>query len=152
MKYTLLWNINDDTLKDLMIFMNSTEWDVTIFIDSDWWPLESMYAMLDIINYNSDRVTLLWWCLGSAAFLLFLYARCKKRLVDSAFAIVHKVRREMKYSWRGPWHEDWYKVDWIDNCQPDMAWILIDDELVKYQNGGDVYLSTDRLREIFGIE
>jgi ATP-dependent protease ClpP protease subunit len=71
-------------------FKSSEFEELSIMICSEGGSIHSKEALLDMINTNKEMICLTaFGCINSAAFLLFLRAKCKKKILPLTSAIVH---------------------------------------------------------------
>lgn len=157
MKYFYLrGRITDEMLLEFIRFNNENPTDeITIVLDSGGGSNYIAMAILDIIN-NRPNVTLLLFQGLSMAMWLFCRAKCKKKLANGAFLMWHytavsiDVKPDGKPYFNGD--ENMVKImrqsflPWGDAFAK--TW-LNEKEFKKYKRHNDVYLSYERVKELF---
>ena len=148
--------MNDDMLNSFLNFYNSLGSDideVVIYLNSEGGWYCSMQIMLDIINHSKIKITLIAVeHIMSCAFLLFYFAKCDKILMDNCYGCIHTVSswfelRNKKFD------GDVIQLNEINNINRKIEHafksFLTDEELKKFKDGEDIYLSSKRMKEIF---
>lgn len=63
---------------------------IYIYLNSDGGDVNAALAIIDLINENYKRITLIAsGHIYSAAFHIFFYTQCKKRIVDETIGMIH---------------------------------------------------------------
>ena len=148
--------MNDDMLNSFLNFYNSLSSEIdeiVIYLNSEGGRHSSMQIMLDIINHSKIKITLIAVeYIMSCAFLLFYFAKCNKILMDNCYGCVHTVSslfelRNKKFD------GDVIQLNEINNINRKIERafksFLTDEELKKFKDGEDIYLSSKRMKEIF---
>ena len=89
-------DVNEE-MRDAVINGLSEEWDVTFYLNS--WGGKSQFAhfIIDQINKNKDRVTLIATLqVASAAFRIFFYSKCKREVLDDTEWLAHMWQMSVK--------------------------------------------------------
>lgn len=148
--------MNDEMIDSFLNFYNSlnSETDeMIIYLNSEGGLYCSAQIMLDIINHSKIKITLIAVeHIMSSAFLLFYLARCNKILMSNCYGCVHTISstfelRDKKFE------GDIVRLGEINDVnkkiEHDFKSFLTDEELKKFKDGEDIYLSSKRMKEIF---
>lgn len=155
MKYFQLeGSINGDLLTKFMDFCNSypnDEW--TIVINSPGGYTNVACIILDIINNYAEKITLISAYSSSAAFTLFYFAKCKRRMIYGSLGMHHnEYIKEVIITENGTPKYD------IDKCHIKnmkalshnyLSKVMTKKELKKYNNNNEVYFTFKRMKQIF---
>ena len=148
--------MNDDMVNSFLNFYNSinSETDeVVIYLNSEGGLYCSMQIMLDIINHSKIKITLIAVeHIMSCAFLLFYFARCNKILMSNCYGCVHTISsmfelRDKKFE--GDVVRLYEINDVNKKIEHNFKSFLTNEELKKFKDGEDIYLSSKRMKEIF---
>ena len=112
-----------------------------------------MQILLDIINYSKVKITLV--AVGyimSCAFLLFYLAKCDKILMSNCYGCVHTISSSFELR-NKKFEGDVVRLNELDDInrkiEHDFKSFLTKEELKKFKDGEDIYLSSKRMKEIF---
>lgn len=155
MKYFHLEGIiNEDLLNKFIDFWNENQSEeCTIIINSGGGKSSLTFFILDVINKNHDKITLVSCGCFSAAFYLFYKARCKKILTYGTTGMYHlpyikdvnlNIHNDPVYT------SD--KCDIKNMKSSDESFIkefMKKKEIKAFNRGDDVYFTFKRLRKIF---
>lgn len=148
--------MNDDMTNSFLNFYNSlgSEIDeVVIYLNSEGGLYCSMQIMLDIINHSKVKITLIAVeHIMSCAFLLFYLARCNKILMNNCYGCVHTISSSFELRDK-KFEGDIVRLNEINDInkkiEHDFKSFLTNEELKKFKDGEDIYLSSKRMKEIF---
>lgn len=146
--------INNELLNKFIYFINQYETEKkTLILDSVGGKQHISRFLLNIINQNKDKFTLVLLGGYSAAFYIFYFAKCKKLLVKNAMGMIHyPYNKDISIDDRGKpvFSEDEYTLKNNDKSQSDFVKEFMNaSELRKFKQGKDVYFTFKRLKEIF---
>jgi len=155
MKYFQLeGTINEELVTRFMDFCNNNlSDDCTIVINSGGGKSTLAKVVLDIINSNADKITLISAGVYSAALYIFFFAKCKKKIVYGSLGMHHKEYLKDMYI-----TSDGKPKYYDDICQVKNLKTLRDNFLFKfmskkeksiYAKSDDVYFTFKRMTEIF---
>lgn len=148
--------MNDDMVNSFLNFynsLNSETNEVMIYLNSEGGLYCSMQIMLDIINHSKVKITLIAVeHIISCAFLLFYFARCNKILMSNCYGCVHTISsmfelRDKKFE--GDVVRLYEINDVNKKIEHNFKSFLTNEELKKFKDGEDIYLSSKRMKEIF---
>lgn len=158
MKYTsIVGSIEEASLTKLLEFINQNpEGELTIYISSWGGCANSMEAMQDVINANSDRITLI--CNGdlfSAAFILFFSVKCRRIVLDRAIGLHHHyMLSEINIASNGEpddalcrYRLKQLKADRMKEIRFFRSLGMSEEEVAKIERNEDVYFNDKRLRQ-----
>lgn len=118
--------------------------------------LANMFA--DFINRYKDKITLIIIDgISSAGFITFINAKCKRELLDDAYAMSHKAildadgRRLLQDKNRKLFLSHWTKES-NDREYKTISKYLSTEDLALWRKGQDVYISRQVLQEIIDIQ
>lgn len=154
MKHILLDWFDNDSLKLFIEEVDKSNWDnITVFLDSNGWDMVIYEMYLHILNSNADRFTLVAWYIGSAAFLLFYNAKCRRIVLDNSYAIIHTPAwcTDIWERWvpRGDYHK--FRLETMKKQESDISY-LSKKEKKDYLDGKDIYIDSERLKKICSIQ
>lgn len=147
-----------DAVEKFMDEAGGTDEDIcVVYFSCEGGSIEAAEILIDYINSNPEAYEFVaTWQLHSAAFRVFSAINCKKRLFEGVWSVIHVTNRE--YRSRELMNKK--SVDYFLRIEHDK---LVDRELDGYKkilsnseydivsNGGDLYVNTDRLRELFNV-
>lgn len=148
--------LNGEMINSLLNFYNSISSETNeamIYLNSSGGLYCSMQIMLDIINHSKVKITLVAVeHIMPCAFLLFYFTKCDKILMSNCYGCVHTISssfelRDKKFD------GDIIRLNEINdinkNIEHEFKSFLTNDELKKFKDGEDIYLSSKRMKEIF---
>lgn len=155
MKYFQLeGTINEELLTKFMDFCNNNlSEDCTIVINSGGGKCNISTVILNIINAHSDKITLVSAGVYSAAFYIFYFAKCKRKIVYGSLGMHHKdYINDISINPSGTpkFKEDVCQVENIKSIGDRFTnKFLSKEEKEKYKKSEDVYFTFKRMTEIF---
>lgn len=100
-------SFNEEMLEKVITAFNQNLELITIYLRSGGGKYSVMCAMLDIINNNPERFELVANdYIGSAAFILFFKANCKKRILPNTFGMHHQISIKVSLNENGKAYYD----------------------------------------------
>ena len=155
MKYFQLeGTINEELTTKFMDFCNNNlSEDCTVVINSGGGKSTLATVILDIINSNVDKFTLVSAGAYSAAFYIFFFAKCKRKIINGSLGMHHKEYLKDIYI-----NSDKKAIYSTDKCQIknlkniDDSWakgFLTKRERKGYDKSYDVYFTFKRMKKIF---
>lgn len=152
MRYFAITKVIDkDFLPDFFDFINQ-DGPLTILIESVGGSYSAARLIVNILNTNADRITLIGATCYSAAFQIFYTAKCKKWLIQGAMGMIHLpyTRVDIDTRKKPVFTEGEYilKNDQFITAEY-VKEFMTKSELRRYKSGKDVYFVFDRMREIF---
>lgn len=156
-KYFLFDQLLDaEGIKKIIDFIQDNEGALNIVISSDGGKFWLTSFLSKILNDNADRITLTAIeNIYSSAFYLFLSFQGKKALTFGCMGMVHYGSKSITITHNGlPYYDD--EKIWLLNCKEKADYchdmissVLTESEFNSFKNNGHVYLSFERLRQIF---
>lgn len=148
--------MNDDMVNSFLNFYNSLDSEtdeVVIYLNSEGGLYCSMQIMLDIINHSKVKITLIAVeHIMSCAFLLFYFAKGNKILMSNCYGCVHTISSSFELRDK-KFEGNIIRLNEINgiNKKIECAFksFLTNDELKKFKDGEDIYLSSKRMKEMF---
>jgi len=154
--YTVEGVINEESFEKFLGFMNGLEddSDATIILNSGGGKSNLASVILDIINHNKDRVTLISCGIYSAAFYIFYNAKCKKKMTTESVGMIHRSVSEMRLAsnCNPVYFEDINTIKNWKESESDLEFVsqfMSSKELKVFKKGDDVYFTFKRMKEIF---
>lgn len=127
--------------------------EVTIYLNSEGGIYDVMQILLDIINHSKIKITLV--AVGyvmSCAFLLFYLAKCNKILMSNCYGCVHTISSSFELRDK-KFEGDIIRLNEINDInkkiEHNFKSFLTKEELKKFKDGEDIYLSSKRMKEMF---
>lgn len=155
MKYFQLEGIiNEGLVTSFMDFCNNniTE-ECTIVINSAGGKSTLATVILDIINSHSEKITLISAGVYSAAFYIFFYAKCKKKIIYGSLGMHHKCYlKDVFINEKGKpkYQEDICQIENLKSTKSNyLENFMTDEEKVLFDNDDDVYFTFNRMKELF---
>lgn len=155
MKYFQLEGRIDETLvTKFMEFcnMNLSE-ECTIVINSGGGKSTLAKVILCIINENSEKITLISAGCYSAAFYIFFFAKCKKKIVYGSLGMHHmEYLSDVCINEKGKpkYGEDICQIENLKSIRDNfLKNSMTKKEKSIYNNNDDVYFSFNRMKELF---
>lgn len=148
-------SINEGLLDKFLEFINDNQSDeLTIILNSIGGKRNLSLVMLDVININSERITLISCGVYSAAFFMFYNSNCKRKMTYGNVGMMHYASCELNIMSNGnpAYSED---VNTIKNWKEDIndlkfvEQFMNPKEIKSYKKGNDVYFTFKRMKEIF---
>jgi len=145
--------IDKESVTDLIESIEEVEDDnIKIYFQSEGGGHDYMQVLSDYVNTHKDKTFhfIVNWHVGSAAFDLFLDLKCKKSILDGAYAMTHLYNRMINTSDTSDENEHLLQnlndtnKRLLDKVKP----YLTEDEFTKLKNKEDIYINTERLRLI----
>ena len=113
--YTINQDVNDDMLA-IVTNAIQEEWNITFYLKSTWWSWYVAQQIIDMINQNSDRVTLIANdYIASAAFRIFFYCTCKRKVLPHTMWMWHMARIDTSISGKK-------RIQSVPKIQLDFMW------------------------------
>ena len=127
--------------------------EVMIYLTSEGGLYDSMLILLDIINHSKVKITLVAVeHIMSCAFLLFYFAKCDKILMSNCYGCVHTISSSFELRDK-KFEGDIVRLNEINyvnkKIERNVKLFLTNEELKKFKDGEDIYLSSKRMKEIF---
>lgn len=148
--------INEKSLDDFLQFINENEiGELVIVLNLVGGKKNLTRVLLDIININSHRVTLISCGCYSASFFLFYKAKCKKKMTEDNVGMMHYSSTNINTMSNGQptYSEDENIIkNWKERVKDEVEFVekfMTPLELKKYKKGNDVYFTFKRMKEIF---
>lgn len=148
-------DISEKSLDTFLQFVNENEHEqMSIILNSIGGKKNLTHVILDIINLNADRTTLISCGCYSASFYLFYEAKCKKKMTEGNVGMMHYSSTNINTMSNGKpaysedenivknWKEDKSQEEFVKQFMTPV-------ELKKYKRGNDVYFTFKRMKEIF---
>lgn len=141
--------------KFIQLFNNNAD-EYTIYFSSTGGSLEDANVIIDLINKNANKVTLIaYFSILSAGFDIFFKTKCKKEILSTAIGMYHLgvVEIDMSVNGKVAYHSGVAQMkDNVKNQYPKALEFckslgFNDTELRKIKKGDDVYFIYDRLIE-----
>jgi hypothetical protein len=155
MKYFQLEGIiNEELLNNFFHFLNTNPDECyTIVINSVGGKSTLSYFLLDVINQQQEKFTLVNTGAYSAAFFIFYFARCKKKLVHGSLGMYHKeYLRDISISSdkQTRYNEDTCQYKNL-NCIDEkfVQDFMNKKELGLFNRSEDVFFTFERMKQIF---
>lgn len=141
-------------MRDLVTNTLNQEWEVTFYLNSEGWRYQFAYQILDIINKNKDRVTLIAVLqIASAAFRIFFESECKRQILWETEWLAHMARMDVKmdankYIW---WTDKWRvkemkKQEKKEEKKLKILWMSKKNRKL-FLKGNDIYMNTKKLKK-----
>ena len=150
--------IDENLTKEISECISNKDYDkVVIYLSSFGGSEWDAQVIIDMINENKDKVEVIGYGkLLSAAFLIFMDIKCKKRILDNSYGMFHQGNWSTDIRYNGNPSSDFYKFRvkqtkskiypyYVDKCK---EWGFNEQELKKYKKGEDVYFSYERFKEL----
>jgi len=155
MKYYQLNGIIDEQLvTSFMEFCNNNlQDDCTIVINSGGGKSTLAAVVLDMINSNADKITLISAGAYSAALYVFFFAKCKKKIIYGSIGMYHsQYLKDVYINEKGnPKYED--DICQVENLKSTtnrfLSKFMTKKEKSLYNNHKDVYFTFKRMKKIF---
>lgn len=150
--------INEELAKEIAAFLSGDD-EVIIYLNSTGGRVASAEIIIDMINRNKDRITLIGISiLGSSAFRLFHKAQCKKELHPHCTGFWHQstVKIDINQNGKpdGAWDKHWEKLNKVlkkETLQMSKEMGLSKKERKKIKKGYDIYFSAKRMKQLFKL-
>lgn len=149
-------DINEKLLDDFLQFINEYQiGELGIVLNSIGGKKNLTHVLLDIININSQRITLISCGCYSASFFLFYKAKCNKKMTEGNVGMMHYASTNINTMSNGKptYSEDENTVsNWKESVKDEVEFVekfMTPSELRKYKRGNDVYFTFKRMKEIF---
>ena len=148
--------MNNEMINSFLNFYNSlsSETNEAMIYLNSWGGLyDVMQILLDVINHSKVKITLVAvnQCM-SCAFLLFYFAKCNKILMDNCYGCIHTISSSFELRDK-KFEGDIIRLNEINDInrkiEHDFKSFLTNEELKKFKDGEDIYLSSKRMKEIF---
>jgi hypothetical protein len=153
--------IDIETLHSVVDFYNqinssSDKDDATIYLKCSGGNYGEMLAVIDIINKNKDKTTLIaYHCIASAGFELFYSAQCERIILNACLGMYHLGSTDITFNTNNKpsypsdkatyqLHKDYYLPFTMSFCDY-LGFTEKEKRIIK--KGDDVYFKTDRLRD-----
>lgn len=155
MKYFQLEGIiNEELLTKFMDFCNNyLHEDCTVVINSSGGKNNLATVILDIINSNTSKFTLVSAGCYSAAFYIFYSAKCKRKIIKGSIGMYHKSFAKdinVDSDSKPVYYEDKCLIDNFKDIDNSFILNLLTPKEKKlFQKNDDVYFTFKRMTEIF---
>lgn len=145
--------INADMLKTFVDAVNSDAEHINIYIQSDGGSCSVTETMIDIINSDPKRFTLIGsHFVGSSAFILLLKVNCEKYILPNTTGMHHQPNFQIRKNEDGSTTYTGHKVAEKANKKSHKAAQkfnkkirLTKKQIKKYNKGQDIYIKTKQL-------
>lgn len=149
----LEWPV-DENMRNIVTDALNQEWEVTFYLNSEGWRSKFAYQIIDIINKNKDRVTLIAILqIASAAFRIFFESECKREILWETEWLAHMARMSVRIDankdigstdkWRV---EEMKKQEKKEEKKLKILWMSKKNRKLFLQ-GYDIYINTKKLRK-----
>lgn len=130
--------------------------EIIIYLNSEGGLYDCMQILLDIINHSKVKITLIAISyVMSCAFLLFYLAKCDKILMSNCYGCAHTISSSFELR-NKKFEGDIVRLNELDDInrkiEHDFKSFLTKEELKKFKDGEDIYLSSKRMKEIFNCK
>lgn len=100
MKIIYLTDDVSQSMCDIVISTINEESEITFYLNSQWWRAQYARCIVDAINKNKDRITLIATHeISSAAFRIFFLSKCKREILDDTEWLAHMGRIDVRMDW-----------------------------------------------------
>lgn len=145
----------NEAMRDIVTNALNEEWDVTFYLNSEWWRAQFAHQIVDIINKNKDRVTLIATLqIASAAFRIFFQSECKRSILDDTEWLAHMARMSVKMDWnKDVWSTDRWRIKemWKEETKHvkelKKLWVSKKNRKL-FLKWYDIYFNTKKLRKM----
>lgn len=155
MKIVHLEGSVDETMRDLVTNTLNEEWEVIFYLNSHGWKSQFAYQIVDIINKNKDRVTLIAVLqIASAAFRIFFESECKREILWETEWLAHMARMDVRIDankdigstdkWRV---QEMKKQEKKEVQKLKMLWVSKKNRKL-FLKGYDIYINTQKLQKM----
>lgn len=149
----LEWPV-DENMRNIVTDALNQEWEVIFYLNSEGWRSQFAYQIIDIINKNKDRVTLIAVLqIASAAFRIFFESECKREILGETEWLAHMARMSVRIDankdigstdkWRV---EEMKKQEKKEEKKLKILWMSKKNRKLFLQ-GYDIYINTKKLRK-----
>lgn len=151
-------SISNESFNKLLNGVNSLrEYEnILVYFNSEGGDVESMEAIIDLINQHYDKFELVAnGKIYSAAFIIFYRVHCRKRVLPGTIGMAHYIRVgiHVNEERQGYYEADKAMLDWVEKQN---EWTialykslkLTKQELNLLKASREVYFSTERLNEL----
>ena len=148
------WEVNEN-MRDVVLNALNEEWEITFYLSSEWGKSQFANFIVDAINKNKDRVTLIATLqISSAAFRIFFYSRCKREILDDTEWLVHMARMNVRMDWNkevgsvDKWRvKEMLKYEYKEERILKKLWLSKRNRKL-FLKWFDIYLNTKQLRKM----
>ena len=155
MKYFQLEGTIDETLltKFMDFCNNNTSEEWTIVINSGGGKSTLATMILSIINSNLDKITLISAGCYSAAFYIFFFSKCKRKIIYGSLGMHHReYLKGMYINEKGnpKYQDDICQIQNLKSVRDNfLSKLMTKKEKSIYNNDDDVYFTFKRMKELF---
>ena len=155
MKYFQLEGTIDESLvtRFMEFCNNNLSEECTIVINSCGGKSTLATVILDIINSNSEKITLISAGVYSAAFYIFFFAECKRKIIYGSLGMHQKEYLKNVYineKGKPKYNDDVCQIENLKIIKGNfLSKIMTKKERLSYKNDDDVYFTFNRMKEIF---
>ncbi len=132
---------------------NNTSEEWTIVINSGGGKSTLATMILSIINSNSDKITFISAGCYSAAFYIFFFAKCKRKIIHGSLGMHHREYLKGNYindKGKPKYNDDICQIENLKSVRDNfLKKVMTKKEKVIYNNDDDVYFTFKRMTEIF---
>lgn len=148
--------IDNETSKEFLEIINKNEGNLTIGIDSVGGTFQTALFLVNSLNCESSRITLVAVnAVYSGAFIIFYLFRGKKKMTGSCRGMMHQSNMEVNVS---------SSLDWTYNsAKVNKSTLKIDHQIImetskkfmtkkeykRLRKNRDIYFDANRMKEIF---
>lgn len=144
----------------LIKFLNETSDDITFILDCGGGGMHHAHVLVDYINKEPERFTLIGSFIYSAAFTVMYDAKCKKKITRGAIGMFHYpyTKMEIAENDKSVYTQDValrknFKEGIKKNTYEWCKLFMTKKELIELEKTNEVFFTTKRLQAIFpGIE
>lgn len=149
--------IDKDFQSKIAEILNTGEDKIIIYFSSEGGYVNIADTIIDMINLNKDRVTLVAYdCLISSAFRLFMEVQCTKRIMPEIYAMYHHSKVNLEINLNGKGYSDISRflletqmpIELEIEMERVKKWGFNKEEIEKFKNGEDVFMTFDRVCEL----
>lgn len=150
-------DIDKDFQSKIAEILNTGEDKIIIYFSSDGGCVNIADTIADMFNLNKERVILIAYdCLNSSAFRLFMKVQCFKRIMPETYGMYRLPRLTLEINLNGKGYSELSRF-LLETKMPKEVeiemervkkWGFNDEELDKFKNGEDVFITYDRFCEL----
>jgi ATP-dependent protease ClpP protease subunit len=152
-----LSKIDEEPFQKFAELLYEHDGNIHIFLESGGGSVSHKYAFLDLINENAHRIKITSVrYIYSAAFTLFVMAKCEKVVTNETIGMLHLPRFEKDIFTNGKFLLEGHEKKCLQNSQDDKESIekilkscsLSNKQTKQFHAGHDLHFTTNEIREI----
>lgn len=145
-----------ELLKKIAEAINSDSRHITVYLSSTGGKTSVMTALIEMVNSNKDRFSLVAYdFIGSAAFVFFIKAKCNKKVLINTMAMHHQTITNVDFDeFKKPYYQSdaaeltRMKKERDDSQKFNTQIGLTEYEIKRYRQNYDLYFQYDRILEL----